>query len=177
MRVSIGLTVDLAFPQSRIGVWHMDKWAQQMAEKIKAGVEAKRLKDSKFMEVQRLKREQGGPLWDQVRVFINEKCASLNAEMQDQIVTVGHPNSKETRLRASISGEHDALVITFDQEASILKWKLENTTREGQYKILVDDNGNGYFQDKLNQITPEAIAEYLIGELLGFFNLSVSLGL
>jgi hypothetical protein len=143
----------------------MDRWAREMAANLKARLEEKKLKDAKLLETQRLKRELGGPLWEQVRIALNEHSSAVNAEMHKQLLTILQPTSTGTTIQADIDGLHHAMTVQFDPDKG-LNWESESGAANGHWVLGIDEDGKASFYFSREPVTVDSIAKVILGALL-----------
>ena len=59
-----------------------DKWIRETAKRVKGELEAKKIKDEKFLETQKLKRDLGPGIWEELKDWLNSllknRCSSMS---------------------------------------------------------------------------------------------------
>jgi len=113
----------------------MNDWADAMAARIKAREQDRRLKDTKFVEVQRIRRAKAGPLWEDVRSHVRQNCDDLNKKMGQEVLTFEVVPSSEISVRA----QQGSLHAEFDAEGCVLSWSCG--TKTGRSEVVVHEDG------------------------------------
>lgn len=147
----------------------MNDWADTMATRIQQRRQDQRLRDTKFVEVERIKKANGEPLWREVREKIEENCKALNKRTGEQILTFDISEHGEVHVRANIDGKQCLLRLAFKMETGELEWVCGDCRGRGLWGLSVNNDGSVAFVSGIDGIpsNPSSIANLVMTALLG----------
>jgi hypothetical protein len=105
MKVTLTLTAEMESPRfiGRSVVITMNEWPTQMADRIRKQQSEKANDNAAFLEQQRIKKEFGPLLWQQVVSEAKNNCTRLNMELGGKVATVEATPISELSIRATTS--------------------------------------------------------------------------
>ncbi len=115
----------------RTGAHKMNDWLRQTAECLRKQRDEKASDDAVFLETQRLTREFGPELWNQVASEIKTNCDGLNREIGDNVARVNDTPNGGLSVQAKTPKGLKELHATFDANKCLLRWRAES--KEGKY--------------------------------------------
>jgi hypothetical protein len=148
----------------------MNDWADNMAGRLKQRAEDQRLRDTKSVEQQRIKRSRGEPLWQDLLEQVAKSCEALNARLSRQVLAVEVGTASELRVRADAEGGHLFLHAKFNAEAGTLSWSCEGG-QSGRREIVISEDGSAGFAESTGMpipTPPSKVAKEMLDALLGF---------
>src|SRR5271155_5067550 len=98
MRLRLSFSVDLG-PTEQRGSVFMGDWGKEAASRIRTTAEAQAQESAAQLHRQKLRNEQGPRLWAVVRDHVKTKCASLNREYGEEILTFMVVQTRELDIR------------------------------------------------------------------------------
>ena len=150
----------------------MSDWGKETANKLRANAQVMAQEAAAQLQREKLRNDQGPRLWNEVREHVKAKCASLNREYGDEILTfvvVQNPQL-DVRFKAS-SGKIHELKATFEPSSAdnALRWKTSghrlNESQTGTCSLSIT-NDTVSFLTGAHPYTPESIAEKMLNDLL-----------
>jgi hypothetical protein len=137
-----------------------------MANKLRDRMESQKLRETKFIETQKLKREVGPTLWEEILNRISIEGTALNEEMGQDVITVGKPNfSGELVLIANMEDGVRRSNIRLEVELGRLTWKNENGLGDRR-ELAIGLDGKMAFHSGMISSTPDSIARQILENLL-----------
>lgn len=143
----------------------MSEFSERMAKKLRERAESDKLRDAKFVETQRMKREIGPPLWAAVRSDLLVEVQALNREMGKEVVVLEVTPSSEISLRADLNGERRLFRAQFNPELGRLTWASKNGSTE-THEVYVEAGQRPAFYGGTVPYTTGTIARQMLEILL-----------
>jgi len=143
----------------------MTDWSQKMAEKLRKRSEAQTLRSTQFVLEQKLKREIGPSLWQEVTSSIDIEANALNDEMGETIVTVEKATGSELSLVAQLTDMVKRSTIRFEAEIGKLTWKNDKGIGDAR-ELGIGRDGKMAFHSGMVPSTPESISKQILENLL-----------
>lgn len=144
----------------------MTEWSRKMVERLRKRGESQRVRDTKFLETQRLKREIGPSLWQEVTNAIIIEGSALDSEMERDTVTVGKSgSSSELELLANLDDGVRRCHVRFEAETGKLTWKTEKGTGD-TIELVVGLDGKMAFHSGMIPQRAESVARQILETLL-----------
>jgi hypothetical protein len=143
----------------------MSDWSEHVVGRLKQKQEDQRIKDQKFLEEQRTKRERGTPLWNVVRDAIRKRVLDLKETAGRDIVVIH--NDQQFVMTVGTPDHRQVLNVAFDQSAGTLSPSTPRIISGDKWHVSVNDDGSASFKSGQGiPITPDAIAMQLLDALL-----------
>jgi hypothetical protein len=136
-----------------------------MAKKLKDKRDSKKLADTKFVEMQRMKREIGPQIWAAIKSDASAETAALNAEMGESLLFVEGSSSTELILRAHLHDGTRRLHVQFDPESAQIMWATEKGSRSS-FELAVGPDGKPAFHSGNVPFSTGSIARQMLESLL-----------
>lgn len=149
----------------------MNDWAQKMAERIKKQQNEKASDNAVFLEQQRIKKEFGPLLWQQVVSEAKNNAVRLNTELGQSVATVEVTPSSELSIRAKTASGNRVLRAEFNFETNIMSWSVGS--RAVEYEVNVGPDRKAQFYPMANDepaiawipVSAKYIADEMMTEL------------
>ncbi|HEV2381635.1 MAG TPA: hypothetical protein VG206_17815 [Terriglobia bacterium] len=120
------------------------------------------MRDSRFVEVQRLKRASGPALWQEVGTAISEEGNALGHEIGRSVVTLGKTTSSaQIELLADMGSSVRRCKVEFDPETGKLTWATEGGS-EGALELDLGIDGKLAFHARGIPQEPQSIARQIL---------------
>jgi hypothetical protein len=155
----------------------MTDWSSKMAEHLKTQRSTKEQSESVFLERQRLIKNNGPALWDQVIADVQSNCDDLNREMGEQVAAIDTTPHRWINVNGRTPNGVRKLAADFDPDAALLKWVAG--ANSGKYEVSVGSDGKAAFyrlDDRgerlfVGSTTPKEIADEMLNALFaGLFS-------
>jgi len=144
----------------------MTDWARDMAEKLKRINQSQELRDAKFLELQRVKRELGPKIWSALKSDISAESISLNREIGREIITTDKNSSAdEVILVGNIDGRIRRSYVQFEVESGKLTYKTERGFSDN-FELYVGPDGKIEFYSGMIPYRTVSIARQILEKLL-----------
>ena len=149
----------------------MNDWGKENANKLRAETQYMAQRAATQLQHEKLRTEQGPRLWNEVREQIKAKCAELNREYGEEILTVmvGKNAELDVRFKAP-SGKIHQLKATFEPSSAdnALRWKTSghrmNEDQTGGCELAINGDTVSFLMGA--PCTAESIAEKMLESLL-----------
>jgi hypothetical protein len=141
----------------------MTDWADYALEKLNKQEHDKHRNDEKFLEVQRLKRVHGTPLWQEVKRIVEENIKQLNIKAGKSVITLRVTNILTIEAYLT-TGTHRTLRAEFKQDTGSLEWECED--KSGSWDVGVGEDGKPSFYWGMIPSKSESVAKQMLDPLL-----------
>lgn len=125
-----------------------DKWIREMAEGIRRDVQAKKLKDEKFVETQKLKRQLGPSLWSDLKQHLNEACGGINKEMASEVALFRDLSGAEVSVTGQGEGMYTTMTVKFSADRSLLEYESQQGNPMGKFEVAIGSGGHANFTSR-----------------------------
>lgn len=165
MKVRFGIAGELTLERAR-GGGDMTDWSKKMADKLKKRSQGQNLKDEKFLETQRMKREVGPRLWEAVRSDVSAEGIALNTEMGREIITTDKTSSHdEIVLVAHTDSGVNRSYIRFEPELGKLTWETTKGYKD-TFELAIGSDSKMAFYNGAVPYSSGSIAKQILETLL-----------
>lgn len=135
-----------------------DKWLYSMADRINRDTETKKLKEEKFVEVQKLRREQTPAMWERLKGWTKEACAGMNKQIGREVAQFSDATGLDFTVRGIGDGMHTTMTARFDPNLLMIKYESQSGDPSAEYELEMDGDGVR-FSDKRHGGTAYSIEE------------------
>ncbi len=151
----------------------MSDWSKKTAEYLKQKNVSEAQNQEKFVEMQRLKRDQGPSVWESVADAIKNSCDDLNRETGTSVVKFSRLRSDQLEVDTDTQQGTKALCCSYASNLFSLTWTVTGG-KKGSYEVGIDRNGKACFYARSAKgesligpsSSPEQIAETTLDALL-----------
>src|ERR1017187_1099725 len=98
MRLHLQFWVDLGSTESGGSVF-MNDWGKETASKLKAEAQSIAQEAAAQLHREKLRNDQGPRLWNEVREHTKAKCANLNREYGEDVLTIMEVQNRNLDVR------------------------------------------------------------------------------
>jgi hypothetical protein len=163
MRISLLLAIQL--DRGAEGGSLMNDWSDYASRRLKKQLEDRRLKDQKFVEIQRLKNVHGLPLWNEIRRIVKENVEHLNTKEGKEIVAFEVTQNSILKVRANVDSALRVLQAEFNEDTGRLQWECDGKNRDG-WELSTTEDGSVNLSWGMVPTTPASIAKQMLDALL-----------
>jgi len=117
-----------------------DKWIQETAARVKQDIETKKAKDAKAVEKQKLKKELGPGVWNELRDWLKDACRDLNAAVGTEVVQYTLVNENEVSLSGKADGMHRTMIVKFD--GATVEYSSRSGDPSRKFEIAINSDGS-----------------------------------
>jgi hypothetical protein len=152
-----------------------EQWAKRTLKKFREDESKKREVNAAFVEQQKIRRASLDRLWEQIRIALDKESKKINAEAEQELITLEIITSTNIQLRRN-EPTSKKLMIVLDPEASDLVVSIFGRTPGDLMHLTVaveKESGTGYLAqtdpgkaDTLKRLEPMEIARSMIEETL-----------
>ena len=150
----------------------MSDWVRDTVSKLRAQADSQAQEAAAQLQREKLRQQQGPILWNEVREHVKTKCASMNHEYGEEILTfmVVQNAQLDVQFKAS-SGKTHELKATFDPSFAdnALRWETSghrmNEPQTGTCELTIKDDIVSFLTGA-HPYTTESIAEKMLDDLL-----------
>lgn len=169
--MSLRMVIFVSFEEGE-GRYMDDQWIRETASRIKKEIAAKRVKEEKFVETQRLKRELGPGFWGELRDWLKGACQSLNSEMGTEIVKYIQVSGNEVSVCGQGDGMYRIMTVRFDPSRMSVEYSSQNGDPSRQLYIEIGSDGTATLgEDKMSLVwKPVDIGKEIIKHALEVFS-------
>ena len=144
----------------------MTDWSRHMAEKLKKRSESQDIRDAKFLETQKMKKELGPRIWAAVKSDISAQGIALNTEMSQEIITTDKSSSSnELILVASLDSGVRRSHIRFEVESGKSTYKTEKGFSDN-FELYLGSDGKMAFYSGMIPYSTGSIAKQILETFL-----------
>lgn len=143
----------------------MTDWSREMAAKLKRRSEGQNLRDAKFLETQKMKREIGPSIWAATRSDALSQGIALNAEMGREIITQETTSSEELILLANLEDGVRRIHVRFAVESGKLSYATDRGIMD-TVELAVGLDGKFGFHSGMVPRTTGSVAKQILEALL-----------
>jgi hypothetical protein len=122
-----------------------DKWIRETAKRVKGELEAKKIKDEKFLETQKLKRDLGPGIWEELKDWLKGSCERLNAELETEIAKFNLVNGEEVVVSGKGDGMDTTITVIFKPSKSTLEYHSQSGDPSKTFEITINSDGHPGF--------------------------------
>jgi hypothetical protein len=145
----------------------MSDWSNDIIGKLKQKQENESVKDKKFLEQQRIRREQGPLLWNAVKSAVTKLALELKQSSGGKEIVVVRPDAQPFNVVVGTPDGQHTVSATFNQGTDTLTWASGMDSHIG-WRVIVSEDGSANFNASSGEmILPDAIARKLLEALLG----------
>jgi len=143
----------------------MTEWLKNMRAKLRRKKREGERRDAEFIELQRLREDEGLRLWQEVQNRTSEEANVLCADMGEDCLVVKSDSPTEITVTADIiEGRRTCKVIFYPLQGK-LTWKRENGSN-GTFELVVGKNGKLWFSSGDEPLSLDKVAERILEVLL-----------
>jgi hypothetical protein len=143
----------------------MTEWSKGMAAKLRRRKWEVERRDAKFIELQRLREDEGPRLWQEVQNLISQEGNALCAEMEEDFLAAKSDSPTEMTVTADMTEGPRTCKVIFYPLPGKLTWKRENGSN-GTFELAVGKNGKLWFFSGDEPLSLHHIAERILEALL-----------
>lgn len=163
--VHISISIAISGDSHKGAQINMSEFTNREAIRLKQALDAKRIRDEKSVQEDRIKRDQGPKFWEETRKHAHDIVGDINQRMDRQLLLWRSERSSEIDIIAPEISQRHTLEARFNASAYRLSWTVP-AGKQGQRKmVLFVDNGTLFWNDGSENRTQEEVAEQLIREL------------
>ena len=122
-----------------------DKWIRETAKRVKGELEAKKIKNEKFLETQKLKRDLGPGIWEELKDWLKGSCERLNAELETEIAKFNLVNGGEVVVTGKGDGMDTTMTVIFKPSKSTLEYHSQSGDPSKTFEITRNSDGHAGF--------------------------------
>ena len=135
-----------------------DKWLRDMADRVNQDTETKKLKDQRFVEVQKLRREQTPEMWRRLKDWVKEACAGMNKEIGREVVQFSDGSGLDFTVKGLGDGMHTTMTAQFDPNKLVISYRSQSGDPSADYELEIGGEGVR-FSDKRHGGTAYSVEE------------------
>jgi hypothetical protein len=140
----------------------MNDWAKKQVAEINKQDEKRRAEAEARVVDDKLKRQQGPILWEQLRACLKANCEAFNLESKEEILVLERTSSDEARIH--LSNRAGAMLVHYSEHDNSGRYVINRESYRFDVTMIamgqVRLNKNGVPHD------PESFAQSLLEELL-----------
>lgn len=122
-----------------------EKWIRDTAEQVRRRIEAKKVKDAKFVETQRLKQELGPGAWADLKDAVRDACAAINKEMGAEVIKYSEVDGGHIVVQGVGDGMYRRMTMKFSAEKAQLTYESDQGNPMGKFDVAIDGNAKARF--------------------------------
>jgi hypothetical protein len=122
-----------------------DKWILETANRVKGELEKKKIKDEKFLETQKLKRDLGPGIWEELKDWLKGSCERLNAELGIEIAKFNRVNGEEVIVSGKADGMDTTMTVIFNPSKSTVEYHSQSGDSSKTFEITINSDGHAGF--------------------------------
>jgi hypothetical protein len=164
MRLRFGFKGEVSLEDR--GGRNMSDWSREMAEKLKNRLRSQQVRDEKFVELQRMKREIGPKLWDAVKSDVRSEASALNLDLGQEVIREEKTAWDEMILLADLNDGVRRSHVKFESEPGLLTSQTDNGSTDAFELALDSRNGRLAFHASMFPQTTGSIAKQILDRLL-----------
>lgn len=140
----------------------MNEWAKKQVNALNQGERQKQIEAEARILEEKIKRQEGPLLWEQLRQSLRDNCAAFNLEAQSEILIFEPAASYEARVHVATVAS--GMLVQFNEHDNAGRYTINRETH--RFDVGLDAKGQATLRREGIPVHYEQFSQSLLEELL-----------